>query len=128
MTKRKQIEIQTRWHSEDVLQCLYNGTVVGEAFWNSGQWIFFAKDPSDGEVDTLYSSGEWIEVDPPVEKHMREIREANALIDHDAAREAADAVLNARRRAFRDDESHRDLVQLKAKQLARIYLRDTNQF
>lgn len=119
--------ITTRWYSEDVLQCFHGDVRVGEAAWNGGEWIFWAIDPSDGEVDTMYSSGEWIEVDPPQERHMREVREANALIEHDAAREAANAALNARRRAFRDDENMRDLVRLRAKQLARTYLRQSNQ-
>jgi hypothetical protein len=118
------VEITTRWHSEDVLQCLDGDRVVGEVFWNGGEWMWFAIG-DDGEVDTSYGTGVWIEVDPEQERHMREIREENALMD-EGPRQVADAVLKAMRRTFRDDEELRDLVRLRARQLARTYVRTMN--
>lgn len=123
MSAAIKVKIVTRWYSEDVLQCLHGDEVVAEVFWNGGEWIWFAMG-RDGEVDHGYSTGHWIEVDPQAEQHMRDIQTENAKIENEATRDAAAAALKARRRTFRDDEDNRDLVRVRAIQLAREYVRD----
>lgn len=119
------VTITTQWYDDDTLQCFHGETLVAEAFFNGGEWIWFAHRP-DGEVDTAYSTGYWIEVDPRAEAHMRDVQIENAKIEADAPREAAEAALKARRRMFRDDEELRDLVRMRAQQLARTYVRTMN--
>lgn len=116
--------MKTTWHSEDVLQ-VHNddGELILEAFWNGGEWIAFAYE--NGNVD--HAAGQmYIEIDATTEVRMREEEQAilAASADHPTERDVKLMELTGRRRMFRDDPEHRELVRLRARDLARRYLRD----
>jgi hypothetical protein len=113
--------MRTHWFSADVLQCFEGERLVGEAFFNGGEWIFFART----EDDVDHAAGQiYIEIDPTLEVEMREQRQEIAAEEDPTKRAVLQAELKGRRLMFRDDEENRDLVRIRAMGLARRYLRD----
>jgi hypothetical protein len=112
--------MRTHWFSADVLQCFEGERLVGEAFFNGGEWIFFAREGDD--VD--HAAGQvYIEVDPALEVAMREQRQEIAAEEEPTKRAVLEAELKGRRQMFRDDEENRDLVRVRSLILARRYAR-----
>jgi hypothetical protein len=116
----------TQWFNADTLQCLAEDDdgdwLVGEAFFNGGEWIFFCYT-RDGAVDN--AAGQmYIEIDPTLEVEMREQQQEIAAEEDPTKRAVLQAELKGRRLMFRDDDENRDLVRIRAMGLARRYLRD----
>jgi hypothetical protein len=122
------VKITTQWFNADTLQCLSQDEegdfLVGEAFWNGTEWIFFCYT-RDGAID--HAAGQmYIGVDPLTEAAMRD-EEQEILVAHaerPTERDVKLMELAGRRRMFRDDEEHHDTLRVRAVELARRYLRD----
>lgn len=120
------MKITTQWFNADTFQCLAQDEegdfLVGEAFWNGGEWIFFCYT-RDGAID--HAAGQaYIGVDPLTEAAMRDERMEIAKEADPTRRAVLEAELKGRARMFRDDEEHRDTMRVRAVELARRYLRD----